>query len=287
MGNLGISLLVNVSHIIMKTQLISLFQDTWAILRQNKMIWIFSFLFVFPKVISLFLQSDEIALYCLNATVNLLGFAIMVISLIGIIRVVFSATKSEIITFSEAWREAKRYFWRVFSTYLVFGVTVLILLLLFFPYTQFAEASLLAYIALVLVSQIAWPMALFAWCGIVIDKLKVFQSLRNSLLITVNNISQVLVIDLIFLLAYYLFIGISVLVAWLLPGNQTLLEPMSSFSMRSLIALDRIPAIWLLNRINLFIFTALGSTIYTLAYLRYTAKISYPDLDLSRRQSTG
>lgn len=254
----------------------------WDILRKNRLIWIFSFLFVIFQSANSLLKSDRVALNCLYALISLFTLRMMIISQNGLIGVIFGASKNEKMMFVEAWTEAKRYFWRMFFVYLIVGVIVIGILVIMIFVVQSEGMNLLSYAIIMFVAQMMWPLVIFAGCGIVIDKLGVFQSLRNSLLITLNNIFRLLAIAVVFLLAYYSIIGVSVFITWLLSG-KLILAQLLSFDIMAVVDMYQIPAIKILNEIFMFAFMAIGSTIFTLAYLGYTAEIAYPDINLRSR----
>jgi hypothetical protein len=261
-----------------------IFQESIGIIRKNKAAWFFGFL----SCLDLFTSSYQyvrgnIPLECLYSAVSLASWIFLALGEAGLIYTVHRALLKMELSIREGLARGKASLLRMIG--LMFLLAPLHLGLFFFALIIWYRLthSTSIWVVSLSVSVLFWPLITLGLCEIVVGDQKATHALWTSLTIYKNNFSYIAFLSGIFLIMF-----------WLLAGLLILILFMSLYSSRlaSLLALDSrtyqtllgLPIFMFAGNISTVVVRLWSIIVITIAYQKFTGKISYPSLALSQEE---
>ena len=264
---------------------IQILQDSLHLFRTTKLIWVFGFLSLlitiplssFPSV------RDNPVLACIYLPIFIGGLILTMTATGGFYHVIHQASLSNNVPFSEAWSRGKSKMLRNIGLILLSIPLFLIGGYFIRLVTIRAPTSPFLWLIFFAVGLFISSFFTFGFCAVMIHNVKVLAAAWTSLLITIKNLSRVLVISGSIYLVRLLITAL--VVTFLASGlfRVELPTPLT-FDYPTYEKIIAIPIVSWANWVfNLFLLP-LETIMMTFAYLKFTKDVSYPAL--SQRQST-
>jgi hypothetical protein len=239
-------------------------QDTIHILRTTKLVWVFGLLSLLTTITSSLARfvPDNLLFTFIYI---LASWAILCFSLVGVggfIYVVYQKILGQNFTFSDIWFHSKTNFFTIIGS--LFPVIFLAFLTSIIFEEVLLNSSLRWYITFI-GSWFIGAVVIFSICAIMINNVNAMPALWTGFLIALRNFFHVLIIACTALLMRALFASLTIGILRIFEYSST--QKIMGVSIQPTL-------LWVLFRILMIPI----SVFLTLAYLKFTEKISYPAL---------
>ena len=250
----------------------SFLKEAWCIFKTNRHIQIFSLFYVSSLLIeSPKTYSENLVYSGILVAIDIVFSILMLISQVGFVLAVVNHIHDEPTGFLEIFSEARSYFWRIVILYVMLSVIVIPPLVVFSIYPNTLDSTLYYLFSIGLIFTTGLFTAVVIQ-GIVLNDLRPFQSVRNSVAFVSNNFLQVFAISIFIHLVLLSFKFIGVIPVWLWSIRQSMHLPLT-LNMGTSILLNRVPFIKFVNIVSWYIVWPVQSIVFTLYYLRNTSGV--------------
>jgi hypothetical protein len=255
---------------------IQLLKDSYRLLRENKLIWIFGFLSLLETIVFNLPIANSTILSCAYLIVLLAVLVVSFIANLGLVYIIYQITLFNKPIFSEAWSIGKSKFFRTLGFVIPVGVILVIFIVVTRAISGSASSSPFRWLIDLFISCFSAYIT-FGYCAIVVHNVKAFPSAWVSFQVTLNNFLRILVITGSVYIIHLLILGI--MVAILVPGPFRVILPTPlNLDYPTYQKISALPLfIWENWILNLFLFP-METIMLTLGYLKFTTEISYPAL---------
>jgi hypothetical protein len=260
--------------------ILQILRDSLRLLRSTKLIWVLGLLLQILRSLGDLKPSAQFVhehpvLYSLSLIVSMVVLVVYWIATCALIQVIYQASMDIQLTFSETRLQPKSKL-RSLIGLLILNLPAGLVELLILAYINRLPSSPLQWlILLILISCIS--IYSFSMCAVLIDGVKAWQAVWLGFLITLNNFFRLIGITGLLLLIRGLFtLAVAVILA---SGLFHIGLPVPlALDYPTYLKLAAVPFISVATKLLDVFLYPLQTIILTLAYLKFTAEMSYPIL---------
>jgi hypothetical protein len=239
----------------------------WRTVFWNPLLWVFG-LFASASYIlpTSALQSDDLGYGCVLSIALLFIGALQAIGLVGLIHIADHIPHERALTFRGVWKHSAASYIRVIVINLVLGAVLLIPgMFLLFVFGPEATESLLWLLYMFTISPIVFVIVTLSACGIVITKLRSFDSLKKGVRVFRRHMTDMLLLAATFFAVPTIVTLAGLFVLTTIHFDTGLPSPVP-ITVQTYNELLRLPAIVAIRSITYFILVPLWTILITLAY---------------------
>lgn len=251
-----------------------LLKDTWEIAKNYKVVWLLGALPPVPLyILSLTISNGNLAIACFIIILSIIFMLLAAYREVGLIQVVNKAMSGEKSSMREIWITLKTRWGQLI-------VLTVFLLFLIFPFlcllsvVSLSQLPSLKYLAAIIYSIFSTIVSPFAIRGVIIGKLKAYESINRGLLISLKNLKPVLCVGLSFWFVHWFIQRVLFTLAGLIimsGQGDGLLSSMFPFNQPILLEIPVKAVNDILDYATSLLTYPLQSIMFTIMYIKFTA----------------